>query len=669
MNKKDAEEKISHLRKEIRHHEYLYYVKDSPEISDYEYDLLYRDLISLETLFPELITPYSPTQRVGGEALKEFKPYRHETPMLSMDNTYSEDELREFERRNQRLLPEAEFTYTVELKIDGISVALIYQDGLLEAGATRGDGSTGDNVTANIKTIRSIPIHLVGDAIPHKIEVRGEVYIDKERFAKINFKQEELGEVVYANPRNLAAGSLKQLNPAVTATRRLNCWVYDTPHPEVLSCLSHYQLLKKLEEVGFRVEPNYKFCGNMDEVIEYCRFWQEKKSELSYMVDGMVIKVDSYELREQLGTTSKAPRWQIAYKFPAEQLPTRLNDISVQAGRLGKLTPVAELEPVLISGSTVRRASLHNQDEIDRKDIRIGDMVMVEKAGEIIPQVVRVLKEKRTGEERKFKMPEICPACGSPVVQPEGEVAYRCENISCPAQVKERLQLFASRAAMYIKGLGPKLIEEMVAGGLVESPADLYYLSEDQVAALPRMAKKSAGNLLRAIEESKTRSLERLIYALGIRHVGRTSARTLIRAYPTLEKLESASQEELENIDEIGPVMAESIRQFFTNDRNREVVKRLQESGVGKSISPGSIPPPSGKLSGLTIVFTGTLSHYSRLECEELAVKEGARPTSSVSGKTDLVVVGENPGSKAEKAKKLGVKVISEEEFIELLNG
>lgn len=667
MDKNEAEKKIADLRKEIRHHEYLYYVKDSPEISDYEYDLLYRDLISIESHFPELITPYSPSQRVGGEALKEFKPYRHETPMLSMDNTYSEDELREFERRNQRLLPEAKFTYSVELKIDGVSVALIYQAGLLDAGATRGDGRTGDNVTANIKTIRSIPIHLVGEVTPPELEVRGEVYIDKERFAKINLKQDERGEVVYANPRNLAAGSLKQLNPAVTATRRLNCWVYDAPYPEVLSSRSHYQLLKKLEEIGFRVEPHYRFCEDMDEVIEYCRFWQEKKSELSYMVDGMVVKVDSYELRKELGATSKAPRWQIAYKFPAEQLPTRLNDISVQVGRLGRLTPVAKLEPILISGSTVRRASLHNQDEIDRKDIRIGDMVMVEKAGEIIPQVVSVLKEKRTGKERRFKMPEICPACGSQVVHPEGEVAYRCENISCPAQVKERIQLFASRAAMYINGLGPKLIEEMVAGGLVESPADLYSLGEDAVASLPRMAKKSAGNLLRSIEDSKTRSLERLIYGLGIRHVGRTSARILIGEYVTLERLAKASRDELEKTDDIGPVMAESIRQFFANECNREVLKRLAESGVGKPPTVGSTPLPDGNLSGLTIVFTGTLSHYSRLEAEELAMKEGGCPTSSVSGKTDLVVAGDNAGSKAEKAKKLGVKVISEEEFLELL--
>ena len=667
MKRSKAEMRTTELRKEIRHHDYLYYVKDSPEISDHDYDQLYNELVALEKEFPELTTPYSPTQRVGGQALKEFKPYHHETPMLSMDNTYSEEELREFERKIRRLLPAAAFKYTVELKIDGVSVALIYKNGLLNMGATRGDGVTGDDVTANIKTIRSIPLHLKGGEIPSKFEVRGEVYIDKSRFARINLRQEERGEVVYANPRNLAAGSLKQLNPAVTATRRLSCWIYYTPYPVDLSCRSHFQLLKKLGEIGFRVEPHFQLCANMDEVIDYCRLWQSKKNELDYMVDGMVIKVDSCDLQEQLGRTAKAPRWQIAYKFPAEQKATRLNNITVQVGRLGTLTPVAELEPVLISGTTVRRASLHNQDEIDRKDIRVGDMVMVEKAGEIIPQVVSVLKDKRTGNEKKFRMPGHCPACGSPVVRQVREVAYRCENISCPAQVKERLQHFSSRTAMNIKGLGPKLIEQLVEEGLVESPSDLYRLDEEAVAALPRMAKKSARNLLMAIEESKTRSLERLIYALGIRHVGRTSARTLIGEYSTLEKLERASREELEEIPEIGPVMADSIRQFFANQHNREILARLQESGVGKPAAADRLPKPVGKLAGKSIVFTGALNRYTRPEAEELAADLGGRPSSSVSGKTDLVVVGEHPGSKAEKAKKLGVKIISEEEFIKLL--
>ncbi len=666
MKKREAEKRIAGLRKELRHHDYLYYVKDSPQLPDDEYDRLYRELVDLESQFPELITPYSPTQRVGGQAIKEFTPYRHEKPMLSMDNTYSEEELREFERRNRRLLPDAVFTYTVELKIDGVSVALIYRDGVLEVGATRGDGVIGDNVTANIKTIRSIPLHLEDRSVPPELEVRGEVYIDKSRFARINLQQEERGEAVYANPRNLAAGSLKQLNPAVTATRGLNCWVYSTPHPEVLACTSHYQMLKKLESLGFRVEPHFRRCENMDEVIAYCRSWQEKKSELAYMVDGMVVKVDSYALQERLGETSKAPRWQIAYKFPAERKATRLNRINVQVGRLGTITPVAELDPVFISGTTVRRASLHNQDEIDRKDIREGDMVLVEKAGEIIPQVVSVLKEKRSGKEKKFTMPARCPACHSPVIRPEGAVAYRCENISCPAQIKERLGHFASRTAMYIRGLGPKLISQLVDNSIVKNPADLYRLQEDELVALPRMAKKSAHNLLESIEESKARSPERLLYALGIRHVGRTAARVLIGAGMTLKGLEKTPAERLEEIPEIGPVMAASIEHFFANRQNREIIRELRKQGVGAAPIKKS-PRPTGRLAGKTVVFTGSLAKYTRLEAEDLVAERGGRPSSSVSNKTDLVVAGENPGAKAEQAKKLGVKIISESEFDKLL--
>ncbi|MDP8214795.1 MAG: NAD-dependent DNA ligase LigA [Candidatus Euphemobacter frigidus] len=667
MKRSDAKKKIEKLRKAIRHHDYLYYVKDSPGIPDCDYDRLYRELISLEKQFPELITPSSPTQRVGGQALKEFESFRHQLPMLSMDNTYSEEELREFEERNRRLLPEARFTYTVELKIDGVSVALIYKNSELEVGATRGDGVTGDDVTNNIKTIRSIPLQLKNRAVPPELEVRGEVYIDKASFARINLQREERGEPVYANPRNLAAGSLKQLNPAVTAGRHLKSWVYSTSQPLVLSCRSHFQLLKRLEEIGFRVEPHYRLCRDMDEVIEYCRLWQEKKNELDYMVDGMAVKVDSYELQQELGETSRSPRWQIAYKFPAERKPTRLKKIIVQVGRLGTLTPVAELSPVRISGTIVSRASLHNQDEIDRKDIREGDMVLVEKAGEIIPQVVMALKEKRTGRPKKFRMPRVCPACGSPVVRPEGEVAYRCENISCPAQIRERLQHFASRTAMNIKGLGLKVIELLVERGLVSDPADLYHLSEAKVAALPRMGKKSAENLLAEIEESKSRSLERLIYGLGIRHVGRTAARTLVGEYPKLKDLEQATPAELEEISEIGPVMADSVRLFFRNDRNRKVLERLRKVGVGRTVGAGRAGRAAGKLAGKTFVFTGALKNYTREEAEELAVERGGRPSSAVSKKTDFVVVGENPGSKAVKAKELGVKIISEDEFKSML--
>ncbi len=666
MKKTAAEKRIAELRREIRRHDYLYYVKDSPVISDREYDRLYRELVDLEAEFPELITPHSPTRRVGGEAQKEFRPFRHRIPMLSIDNTYSEEELRQFETRNRRLLPEAEFTYTVELKIDGVSVALIYHNGVLAAGATRGDGVTGDDVTANLKTVRSIPLNLEGDRAPPELEVRGEVYIEKARFARINRDQEERGETVYANPRNLAAGSLKQLNPAVTSTRSLKCWIYAAPSPRELGVEGQHRLLEKLEELGFPVEPNYRYCRDIEEVISCCRRWREKKNRLGYMVDGLVIKVDSFALREELGATSKSPRWQIAYKFPAEQKETRLENITVQVGRLGTLTPVAELAPVVISGTTVRRAGLHNQDEIDRKDIRVGDRVLVEKAGEIIPQVVSVLKEKRTGEEKKFRMPGRCPACSRPVTRAEGEVAHRCLNISCPPQVRERIGHFASRTAMDIRGLGPKLIEQLAARGLVSAPPDLYRLKKEDLVELERVGEKSAGNLLRAIAASRDRPLERLIYGLGIRHVGRTAARILVGEGLDLEKLAQDPPEELERIPEIGPIIARSIAGFFANPGNREVVEKLKEHGVGAGPAAGSAPR-SGELAGMTVVFTGSLERYSRTEAEELAAGLGGRPSSSVSSRTNLVVAGENPGSKLEKAKKLGIKVISEREFAKLV--
>ncbi len=665
MQQTAAAKRIEELRQEIRGHDKLYYVKDSPVISDREYDRLYRELVDLEAGYPELITPHSPTQRVGGEALKEFLPFKHRIPMLSIDNTYSEEELRGFEVRNRRRLPEAEFSYTVELKIDGVSVALIYRDGMLESGATRGDGVMGDDVTANIKTVRSIPLNLEGE-VPDEFEVRGEVYIEKERFARINLNQEERGEAVYANPRNLTAGSLKQLNPAVTATRGLKCWIYAHPRTRDFGVKGQYELLRKLEKLGLPVEPNYRYCRDIEEVIALCRQWREKKNQLGYMVDGLVIKVDSFALREELGQTSRSPRWQIAYKFPAEQKETVLKEISIQVGRLGTLTPVAELDPVEISGTVVRRASLHNQDEIDRKDIRQGDRVLVEKAGEIIPQVVSVLKEERTGQEKKFRMPKKCPACLSPVSRAEGEVAYRCLNITCPPQVRERIGHFASRTAMDIRGMGPKLIDQLVKRSLISGPPDLYRLKMEDLTALDRMGEKSAANILRAIADSRKRSPERLIYGLGVRHVGRTSARTLVDHGLTLTDLLSVTAEKLEEIPEIGPVIARSIQGFFSHPRNREIVEALRKFGVGDE-PLGPAPRSTGKLAGKTVVFTGALKHYTRLEAEELTISLGGRPSTSVSSQTGLVVVGENPGSKLARANKLGIPVLSEKEFVKLM--
>lgn len=667
MKKTEAEKKIKKLRKQIDYHNYKYYVETAPEISDREYDRLYHELVEMEKRFPGSATADSPTRRVGGEPLKEFESYRHEILMLSMDNTYSEEDLREFEKRNQRLLPEARFTYTVELKIDGVSVALIYEKGLLSVGATRGDGVTGDDVTSNIKTVHSVPLRLKGREKPPKFEVRGEVYIDKKRFARINAGREERGAAVYANPRNLAAGSLKQLDSRVTASRHLNSWIYYTPHPEVLGCRSHFKLLKKLPRLGFRVNPHYKKCGGIDEVIEYCRRWQEKKQELDYVVDGMVVKVDSYELQKKLGATSRAPRWQIAYKFPAEQKPTKLKEIRVQVGRLGRLTPVAILEPVPLSGTIVRRASLHNQDEIDRKDIRVGDTVLVEKSGEIIPQVVKVIREERTRGTRKFKMPVKCPACGGPVVRSPDEVAWRCENISCPAQVKERLRHFASRRAMDIEGLGPSLIEQLVERGLVKNIAGLYRLKREKLMNLERMAAKSADNLINAIDKSKSRSLDRLLFALGIRHVGITAARTLARRYPDLTELGKATAGQLEQIPEIGPVMASSIEQFFRDERNRAVIGELQAAGVKTKAEKPPAGRESAPLAGKSFVFTGALENFTRDEAAGEVYRRGGNPSSSVSKSTDFVVAGKNPGSKYEKAGKLGVNIITEAEFQKLL--
>ncbi len=665
MKKAPAAREVEKLKELIRRHDYKYYVLNSPEIPDDEYDRLFHRLVELEREYPELATPDSPTRRLGDRPLERFKPYRHEVPMLSMDNTYSEKDLEEFVRRNRRILAGDSFEFTVELKIDGVAVALLYEDGILVTGATRGDGSVGDDITPNLRTVRSLPLRLEGKGLPPRLEVRGEVYIDKKSFELINADREEKGEPLYANPRNLAAGSLKQLDPKITASRRLNCWIYSTPYPERLGCSGQHQLLGRLRAIGFRVNPHYRRCSGLDEVIAFSREWQDRKSELDYVVDGMVVKVDSFDLQRRLGQTSRAPRWQIAYKFPAERRTTRLRDIVVQVGRLGKLTPVAVLDPVEISGTVVRRASLHNLDEVERKDIRVGDEVLVEKAGEIIPQVVSAAKEKRTGKEKKFTMPSKCPSCSGPVIRPEGEVAHRCENISCPAQVKERLRHFASRRAMDIEGLGPKLIEQLVNKGLVATVADLFSLKKEDLAGLERMADKSAENLVSAVGEAKERPLDRLIFALGIRHVGSTAARTLAVRFGDIERLAAASAPELEKINEIGPIMAASVERFFQNRKNRELIDRLKKAGVKTRRDEGA--GAGDELAGRTFVFTGALEGFTRPEAEELVLARGGRPSSSVSRKTDFVVAGDNPGSKLEKARSLGVKILSESEFRKMM--
>ena len=659
MTKQDAKKRIQQLRNKIERHNRLYYVENRPVISDKEYDDLIEELIQLEDKHPEFKTPDSPTQRVGGKPTEGFKTIRHVVPMLSMDNTYSADEIRDFDERVKRNLGVKQLEYMVELKVDGASISLVYRDGKLGRGLTRGDGREGDDVTENIKTIKNIPLYLKKDA-PRLIEVRGEVYMPNKEFLALNEDKEEKGEELFANPRNAAAGSLKLLDPKEVAKRHLNIFVHGAGAIEGTKIASQYELYQFMKLMEMRVNPEAaKFC-DVEDVIRYCNEWERKKEKLDYHVDGMVIKVNSFEYQNRLGATTKSPRWMIAYKFPTEKKETKLLDIRLQVGRTGTLTPVAILEPVHIAGTTVSRSTLHNMDEIERKDIRIGDRVLVEKSGEIIPQVVKALKEKRTGKEYKFRMPKTCPACGSKTVRYEGEVAVRCENVSCEAQLKERILHFASRNAMDIEGLGEAVVEQLVNKKMVGDYSDIYYLRMEGIKALERFAEKSAQNLIDAIEKSKDRELSRLIFALGIRHVGIHAAWLLFETYGSIENIAKQGAENLQKNREIGPVMAESICVFFRNKDNATVLEKLKKAGVKMS---EKITRGKGIFLGKTVVFTGTLSFMTRNEAEELIRKQGGKPSSIVSKETDLVVIGAEPGSKYEKARKLGVKIISEEEF------
>jgi len=668
-DKEQAARDIEKLRDEIRRHDYKYYVQAAPEISDYRYDQLVKRLQELEEQFPDLVTPDSPTQRVGGRPSEGFPSVRHEIPMLSIDNTYDYGELRAFDERVSRLLDGAEHVYVCEPKFDGVAVALRYEGGSLTRGATRGDGEVGDDVTANLKTVAGVPLRLRAPedgAIPPVLEARGEVYMSITDFKKLNEEREAEGQAPFANPRNATAGSLKLLDPRTVSRRPLAISFYAVGVVEGWAPRTHWEVLAKLRSLGLRTSPYIRRCADIEEVIDFCREFEGTRGKLDYAVDGVVVKVDDLLQRERLGRTAKAPRWCVAYKYAPEVATTRLVGIAVQVGKTGTLTPVAELEPVFLSGTTVKRASLHNADEIKRKDVRIGDMVKVEKAGEIIPQVVEVVKEKRTGGEQEFTMPKTCPSCGGPVVRLEDEVYYRCTNLQCPAQVKERLRYYAHRNAMDIDGLGPALIDQLVDEGLVRDFGDLYHLTLDQLVGLERMAERSAENLLRSIEESKGRPLARLIAALAIQHVGTTVAELLARRFYSLDELASASREELEEIEGIGPVMAESIAAFFENPRNRKVIGKLKEAGVNTRAQEWAVPG-GPDLSGLTFVITGTLEGFSRTEAEEAVRARGGKASSSVSKNTDYVVVGENPGSKADKARSLGVTTIDEAEFKKLL--
>ncbi|RDV84089.1 NAD-dependent DNA ligase LigA [Ammonifex thiophilus] len=664
LSREEAKRRIEELRREIAYHDYRYYVLDSPVISDAEYDRLMLELMALEEAFPEFITPNSPTQRVGGAPREGFPTVRHLVPMLSLANAFEPGDLRDFDRRVKEALPGEKVEYVVEPKIDGLAVSLLYRNGEFVQGATRGDGEVGEDVTPNLRTIRSIPLRFLKDA-PPLVEVRGEAFMPKEAFVKLNERREEEGEPPFANPRNAAAGSIRQLDPRVTAGRKLDFFAYGIGYYEGISFSTHWEVLDWLAEQGFRVNEHRRLFSSIDEVIDYVLSWQNRRFDLPYVIDGMVVKVNSLEQQARLGATMKSPRWAVAFKFPPEEAVTKLRRIEISVGRTGVLTPVAVFDPVQIAGTTVSRATLHNEDLIREKDIRVGDYIVVHKAGDVIPEVVRSLPERRTGEEQIFRMPDHCPVCGAKTIREKGEVAVRCPNISCPARLKESIFHFASRNAMDIRGLGKVLVEQLVDRGLVKSVADIYFLRREDLLRLERMGPKSTANLLREIEESKGRELHRLIFGLGIRHVGERAAKLLAEHFGSIDRLARATEEELTAIPEIGPKIAASVRAFFAEPRNLEVIERLREAGV--RLETGEEMQKEGPLKGKVFVLTGALKSFTREEAKALIERLGGRVASSVSRRTDYVVVGENPGSKYDRARELGIKMLNEEEFKRLL--
>jgi len=658
-------QEIEHLKKLIRHHDQKYYVESHPEVSDQEYDRLLKSLEALEERYPEYKTPDSPTQRVGGKSLEAFQSVRHGKRMLSIENTYSSDEARAFDERVKRILGKEDVAYLAELKVDGVSISLLYEGGQLKRGATRGDGDVGDNITENLRTLRTIPLSLEGKNLPKRIEVHGEVFMRRDHFERLNREKEKKGEDPFVNPRNAASGSLKLLDSRITANRGLEVFCHGMGLVKGRPFLTQASLLEGFEKWGLRVNPHRFQTSSIEKVIAYCDSWESKRKTLPYDIDGMVIKVDSLVDQERLGETSKNPRWMIAYKFQAEKAKTKILNIKVQVGRTGAITPVAILEPVFLAGSTVSRATLHNEEEITRRDIRIGDQVWVEKAGEIIPQVISAIKEKRTGKEKKFLMPKRCPECNGPTKKIGDEVAIRCENLRCPAQLKEKVRHFASRQAMDIEGLGEAIVDQLVDRKLVLDYGDLYGLTLKQIATLERMGEKSAQNLLDAIQKSKSRGLHRLLFALGIRHVGVHAASLLAEAFQDLDELKRKHVEELAQLPEIGEVMARSIVAFFKNDEAQKVLMKLEKAGVRMKETSSATQK---KLRGKTFVLTGSLANYTRTEALEAVQRLGGKVSESVGQKTDYVVVGENPGSKLEKAKRLKVRTLTETEFKRLIS-
>ncbi len=665
-------ERIDLLRKEINKHNYLYYVKSQPEISDYEYDQLLKELEELEQAHPEYYSPYSPTQRVGSDLSKELPPIKHKIPMLSLSNTYNSDELYDFDKRVRASLPDSEkVEYVTELKIDGLSIEVFYRNGLFVEASTRGDGIVGEDITNNAKTIRSLPltvdISVINDYDLDEFYVRGEVFINKKDFNEINRQREENGEKLFANPRNSASGTLKLQDPRIVSERKLDLFVYYLLS-EKENFESQSKNLEILEQLGFKVNPTYKINKNISEVLEYCKYWEEKRNELPYEIDGVVIKVNSIRQQNILGNVAKSPRWAVAYKFKAIQAETIIEDITWQVGRTGVVTPVAELKPVFLMGSTIRRATLHNYDEIKRKDIRKGDWVIIEKGGDVIPKVVKVVKEKRSEESTETLAPDKCPVCGEPLFKPENEVGIYCENSSCPARIKGIITHFSSRQAMDIEGLGEAAIDLLVDKNFLSDYADIYELHKkrEDLIALERFGAKSVDNLFSAIEKSKSKPFEKVLFALGIRFVGSGVAKKLARAFGNIDKLMSATDDEILSVPDIGPSIKESLQRFFSLDQNITIINRLKSYGLNFQIGEINI---DDKLLGKTFVLTGTLPSLSRNEAKEIIEKNGGRVTGTVSKKTDYILAGEMPGSKLEKGKKLGVAVISENDLMRMLAG
>lgn len=671
MPKKEEQikKKVEKLREEINYHNYLYYVLDNPEISDQEYDRLFDQLVELEREYPQFITPDSPTQRVGAPPLKQFRAVRHGIPMLSLNKAVTEEEFLDFHRRVTELsgTSERKIDYTAELKFDGLAVELIYTRGIFTQGSTRGDGYTGEDITLNLKTIKTIPLSLLSRKaqVPDLLEVRGEVIMSKSEFDELNKDRAEKGESLFANPRNAAAGSVRQLDSKITASRPLYMFAYGTGRVGGIELSSHWERVQYLKHLGLNVSQYIRLCKNPDHVFHFYQEILKIRNDLDYDIDGIVIKVNDFRLQEKIGELSRSPRWAIAWKFPAQQENTRVMDIRVNVGRTGAITPVAILKPVRVGGVTVSRATLHNEDEMRKKDVRIGDTVVVQRAGDVIPEVVKVIPSKRTGKEKAFDMPERCPVCGSKVERPPGEAVHRCTGIACPAQIKEKMYHFVSKWAMHVDGLGFKLLEQMLDKGLIKDPADLYFLKKQDIMKMDRMGDKLAQNILDAIEKSKNPDLPHLIYALGIRNVGEHLANVLASEFKSIDNLQTESIEGLAQVNEVGPIVAESIYNFFHDQKNLKVLEKLKKGGM---VFPElKVKKKKTPLSGKTFVLTGGLESFTRDEARRIIEDLGGKVSSSVSKKTDFVVAGADPGSKLDKAKNLGLKTIDEKEFKKLI--